>query len=178
MVLELDYNLIVLLSLLFLKDFKLNHIIIFSMVSIICFGWTPLLKYTWFPSVGRYITIYINCQCSNLIYHDFRPAPLVKSLDLKVDTSNNAEICNEQEERVFQLRAEIKLILSKRKSLEVRKSNYEFFKRICRIIEQEMLSEKDPYSTACRDPYIKLMLEKLVVRKNEKLLTIDLVIWV
>jgi len=40
---------------------------------------------------------------------------------------------------------------------------YEFFKRLHNNIEQEMLSEEDPNSTACHDPYIEKLLEKLIV---------------
>lgn len=64
---------------------------------------------------------------------------------------------------MYQLTAEIKSILLKRKSPEIRILNYEFFKKLYSSIEQEMLSEEDPNSTACRDPYVENLLEKLIV---------------
>lgn len=73
---------------------------------------------------------------------------------------------NGQENRMYQLTAEIKSILLKRKSPEIRTLTYEFFKKIYSSIEQEMLSEEDPNSTACRDPYVKELLEKLIVRQQ------------
>jgi len=75
---------------------------------------------------------------------------------------------NGQENRMYQLTAEIKSILLKRKSPEIRILTYEFFKKIYSSIEQEMLSEEDPNSTACHDPYVEKLLEKLIVRQQRE----------
>jgi len=53
--------------------------------------------------------------------------------------------------------------MAKRQSPDARKSTLEFFQQIYNNIEQEMLREEDPYSTACHDPYIEKLLEKLLV---------------
>lgn len=69
---------------------------------------------------------------------------------------------------MYQLTAEIKSILLKRKAPEIRILTYEFFKKVYSSIEQEMLSEEDPNSTACRDPYVEKLLEKLIVRQQRR----------
>lgn len=91
---------------------------------------------------------------------------MVKPLDLKVESSNAQIIGSEQDDKLYQLTAEVRSILSKRKSPESRMSAYEFFRKIYSSIEQEMLSEQDPNSTACHDPYVEKLLEKLIVREN------------
>lgn len=87
----------------------------------------------------------------------------MKPIDLKVESSQTPKSNCEQEDKVYQLTAEVRTILSNRKSKESRKLTYEFFKRLHNNIEQEMLSEEDPNSTACHDPYIEKLLEKLIV---------------
>lgn len=69
---------------------------------------------------------------------------------------------------MFQLTAQIKSILLKRKAPEVRILTYEFFKKVYSSIEQEMLKEDDPSSTACHDPYVEKLLEKLIVRQQRE----------
>jgi len=73
-----------------------------------------------------------------------------------------------EENRMYQLTAEIKSILLKRKSPEIRILTYEFFKKVYSSIEQEMLSEEDPNSTACHDPYVEKLLEKLIVSQQRE----------
>jgi len=75
---------------------------------------------------------------------------------------------NKKENRMYQLTAEIKSILLKRKAPEIRILTYEFFKKIYSSIEQEMLSEGDLNSTACRDPYVGKLLEKLIVSQQRE----------
>jgi len=69
---------------------------------------------------------------------------------------------------MYQLTAEIKKILLKRKAPEIRILTYEFFKKVYSSIEQEMLSEENPNSTACHDPYVERLLEKLIVSKQRE----------
>lgn len=66
-------------------------------------------------------------------------------------------------DKLYQMNAQVRSIMSKRKSPEARKSTYEFFKTLYNSIEQEMLREEDPNSTACRDPYVEKLLENLLV---------------
>ncbi|CAI6351004.1 unnamed protein product [Macrosiphum euphorbiae] len=94
------------------------------------------------------------------------PAPQVKSLDLKVDMSDVQNNESNKENRMYQLTAEIKKILLKRKAPEIRISTFEFFKKVYSSIEQEMLSEGDLNSTACRDPYVENLLEKLIIESK------------
>jgi len=70
---------------------------------------------------------------------------------------------SEKESIMYQFTAEIKCILSKRKAPEIRILTYEFFKKVYSSIEQEMLREEDPNSTACHDPYVEMLVEKLIV---------------
>ncbi|XP_060866952.1 uncharacterized protein LOC132942518 [Metopolophium dirhodum] len=94
------------------------------------------------------------------------PAPQVKPLDLKVDMSNVQNNECKKETRMYQLTAEIKSILLKRKAPEIRILTYEFFKKVYGSIEQEMLSEENPSNTACRDPYVEKLLEKLIIESK------------
>lgn len=89
---------------------------------------------------------------------------MVKPLDLKVESSNAKMNSSEMEDQMYRLTVEVRTILSKRKSPEERVLTYEFYKKIYSSIEQEMLSEQDPNSTACRDPYVEKLLEKLIVK--------------
>lgn len=99
------------------------------------------------------------------ILHDiFRPAPEVKPLDLKVESSTANMSSSEVDDQVYRLTVEVRTILSMRKSPKKRDSTYEFYKKIYSSIEQEMLSEQDCHSTACRDPYVEKLLEKLIVK--------------
>lgn len=86
-------------------------------------------------------------------------------MDFKVETPYEQEDEGEENEE-FQLTTEIKSILSKRRSPESRMMTYQFFNRMYDSIEQEMLSEQDPNSTACHDPYLEKLLEKLLVSIN------------
>lgn len=97
-----------------------------------------------------------------------RPAPVAKPMDLKVETPYPQQNDCEQQDKVFQLTAEVRSILSNRKSPAARVMTYQFFQRIYGSIEQEMLSEQDPNSTACHDPYVGKLLEKLIVRECER----------
>jgi hypothetical protein len=74
---------------------------------------------------------------------------------------------------MYQFTAEIKSILLKRKAPEIRILTYEFFKKVYSSIEQEMLSEEDPNSTACHDPYVEMLLEKLIVSKQREIVNSD-----
>ncbi|XP_060836391.1 uncharacterized protein LOC132919056 [Rhopalosiphum padi] len=94
------------------------------------------------------------------------PAPVAKPLDLKVDLSNVQNSKSGQENVMYQFTAEIKSILLKRKAPEIRILTYEFFKKVYSSIEQEMLSEEDPNSTACHDPYVEMLLEKLIIESK------------
>lgn len=95
--------------------------------------------------------------------HVFRPAPVVQPLDLKVETPDLRNNNNEHDDKMYEVTVEVKAILSKRKSVEARMSTQQFFKTVYNSIEQEMLSEQDPNSTACHDPYVEKLLEKLIV---------------
>lgn len=95
----------------------------------------------------------------------------MKPIDLKVESANTPKSNCEQEDKVYQLTAEVRTILSNRRSQESRTMTYEFFKRLHNNIEQEMLSEEDPNSTACHDPYIEKLLEKLIVSNITVLVT-------
>ncbi|XP_022173257.1 uncharacterized protein LOC111035790 [Myzus persicae] len=94
------------------------------------------------------------------------PTPEVKPIDLKVESANTPKSNCEQEDKVYQLTGEVRTILSNRRSQESRKLTYEFFKKLHNNIEQEMLSEEDPNSTACHDPYIEKLLEKLIAESK------------
>lgn len=94
-----------------------------------------------------------------------RPAPLVTPSDLKVETSRvwKTAVDGQKEDDNYRLVTEVKLILARRNPPEVRKWCYEWFKIVYDSIVQEMLSEQDPYSMACKDPYVQKLLEKLTV---------------
>ncbi|XP_027849100.2 uncharacterized protein LOC114128723 [Aphis gossypii] len=96
------------------------------------------------------------------------PAPVVKPLDLKVELSDVQKQNSKsgKESIMYQFTAEIKCILSKRKAPEIRKLTYEFFKKVYSSIEQEMLREEDPNSTACHDPYVEMLVEKLIIESK------------
>lgn len=84
-------------------------------------------------------------------------------MDLKVESHVPEKSECEKEDQVFLLTSEVRSVLSKRRSPEARILTYEFFKKIYSSIEQEMLREEDPNSTACHDPYVQKLLEKLIV---------------
>lgn len=85
-----------------------------------------------------------------------------------MDLSNAQNSKCGKENKMYQLTAEIKSILLKRKSPEIRISTFEFFKKVYCSIEQEMLREEDPNSTACHDPYVEKLLEKLIVSQQRE----------
>lgn len=89
---------------------------------------------------------------------------MIKPLDLKVEVPDPEKSCCLQEDKVFQITAEVRSILSRRRPEDCRTMTYEFFQRVYSSIEQEMLREEDPNSTACHDPYVEALLEKLIVR--------------
>lgn len=93
----------------------------------------------------------------------FRLAPVVKSLNLEVESQIVEKSECEKEDQVFLLTSEVRSILSTRRSPEARLLTYEFLKKIYSSIEQEMLREEDPNSTACHDPYVQKLLQKLIV---------------
>ncbi|VVC42953.1 Domain of unknown function DUF4485, partial [Cinara cedri] len=93
------------------------------------------------------------------------PVPVIQPLDLQVETTNSRNNKNEHDDKLNQITVEVKAILSKRKSVEARVLTQQFFQRIYNNIEQEMLREEDPNSTACHDPYVEKLLEMLI---NEK----------
>ncbi|CAH1732098.1 unnamed protein product [Aphis gossypii] len=111
-------------------------------------------------TVGGNTGCWVNC-CGRPI-----PTPVVKPIDLKVEMSSAPKKICEQEDKVYQLTAEVRAILSNRRSQESRMLTYEFFKRLLNNIEQEMLSEEDPNSTACHDPHVEALLEKLIVESK------------
>ncbi|KAF0773776.1 DUF4485 domain-containing protein [Aphis craccivora] len=111
-------------------------------------------------TVGGNTGCWVNC-CGRPI-----PPPVVKPIDLKVEMSSAPKKICEQEDKVYQLTAEVRAILSNRRSQESRMLTYEFFKRLLNNIEQEMLSEEDPNSTACHDPHVEALLEKLIVESK------------
>jgi len=77
-----------------------------------------------------------------------------------------ANVCDQQD-KVYQIKAEVLSILSNRKSPEDRELTREFFNTLYSSIEQEMLRETDPNSTACHDPYVERLLKKLLVSSIE-----------
>lgn len=105
-------------------------------------------------------SVEIEIQCRYIV----RPAPVVTSLDLKVESATPRQngIWEEQDE-MFELKVKFMSTFAKRQSPDARKSTLELFRQIYSSIEQEMLREEDPYSTACHDPYIEKLLEKLLV---------------
>jgi hypothetical protein len=91
---------------------------------------------------------------------------VVKPLDLRVEMSND-QAEPELEDKAYRITAEVRSILSQRKTPEARMLAYQFFKRVYSSIEQEMLGEQDPNSTACRDPYVEKLLDKLIVSRTD-----------
>ncbi|VVC37441.1 Hypothetical protein CINCED_3A006598 [Cinara cedri] len=90
------------------------------------------------------------------------PAPVVQPLDLQVESPDSQNNKSEHDDKLYKITVEVKAILSKRKSVEARVLTQQFFQRVYNSIEQEMLSEQDPNSTACHDPYVKKLLENLI----------------
>lgn len=91
------------------------------------------------------------------------------SLDLKVESPAAHKNISDQEDKAYQIKATVRSTLLLRKSPEERKLTVDFYNRIYASIEQEMLREVDPNSTACHDPYVEKLLEKLLVSiENDK----------
>ncbi|XP_050426955.1 uncharacterized protein LOC126837169 [Adelges cooleyi] len=89
-------------------------------------------------------------------------APEIRMSDMKVETAKETENnCFSQNNNVQKITAEVRSVLAKRKPPEARMFTYQFYKSMYDSIEQEMLSEQDPNSSACHDPYIEKMLEML-----------------
>lgn len=91
---------------------------------------------------------------------------MVKPLDLRVESSSDQGE-TELEDKAYRITAEVRSILSRRRTPGARSLAYQFFKRVYSSIEQEMLSEEDPNSTACRDPYVEKLLDKLIVGRAD-----------